>query len=91
MVARKRNWGFLLGYQAYVLAFFVFLAAPLAAAAAFDAYPCAAAALRVIGHLDDSVRGAQPSSIDVPTVLKQSPAFWLVAQRALALVLTDAG
>lgn len=64
---------------------------PLAAAATFDAYPCAAAALRVIGHLDDSVRGAQPSSIDVPTVLKQSPAFWLVAQRALALVLTDAG
>ncbi|HMA16460.1 MAG: ABC transporter permease [Bacteroidota bacterium] len=35
MVARKRNWGFLLGYQAYVLAFFVFLAAPLVAAAAF--------------------------------------------------------
>lgn len=35
MVARERNWGFLLGYQAYVLAFFVFLAAPLVAAGTF--------------------------------------------------------
>lgn len=35
MATRKRNWGFLLGYQAYVLAFFVFLAAPLVAAAVF--------------------------------------------------------
>jgi len=35
MMRRRQNWGFLLGYQAYVLAFFVFLAAPLVAAAAF--------------------------------------------------------
>jgi spermidine/putrescine transport system permease protein len=35
MLQRRQNWGFLLGYQAYVLAFFVFLAAPLVAAAAF--------------------------------------------------------
>lgn len=35
MATRNRNWGFLLGYQAYVLAFFVFLAAPLVAAAVF--------------------------------------------------------
>jgi spermidine/putrescine transport system permease protein len=35
MLQRKQTWGFLLGYQAYVLAFFVFLAAPLVAAAAF--------------------------------------------------------
>lgn len=35
MIRRRQNWGFLLGYQAYVLAFFVFLAAPLVAAATF--------------------------------------------------------
>src|SRR3546814_15502858 len=35
MLQRKQNWGFLLGYRAYVLAFFIFLAAPLVAAAAF--------------------------------------------------------
>lgn len=35
MMTRGQNWGFLAGYQAYVLAFFVFLAAPLVAAAAF--------------------------------------------------------
>jgi spermidine/putrescine transport system permease protein len=35
MLQRKQNWSFLIGYQAYVLAFFVFLAAPLVAAGAF--------------------------------------------------------
>jgi len=35
MLNRNRNWGFLLGYRLYVLAFFVFLAAPLVAAGTF--------------------------------------------------------
>jgi len=35
MPNRNKNWGFLLGYQAYVLAFLVFLIAPLLAAATF--------------------------------------------------------
>lgn len=35
MPARNRGWGFLLGYQLYVLAFLVFLVAPLLAAAVF--------------------------------------------------------
>jgi len=35
MLQRKQNWGFLLGYRAYVLAFFVFLAAPLVSAGTF--------------------------------------------------------
>lgn len=35
MLNSNKNWGFLLGYQAYVLAFLVFLVAPLAAAATF--------------------------------------------------------
>jgi len=35
MLNRNKNWGFLLGYQLYVLAFFVFLAAPLVAAGTF--------------------------------------------------------
>ena len=32
MLNSTKNWGFLLGYRLYVLAFFVFLAAPLVAA-----------------------------------------------------------
>jgi len=35
MLNRNKNWGFLLGYRLYVLAFFVFLAAPLVAAGTF--------------------------------------------------------
>ncbi|MGD1877793.1 MAG: ABC transporter permease [Kiloniellaceae bacterium] len=35
MLDRNTNWGFLLGYRLYVLAFFIFLAAPLTAAAVF--------------------------------------------------------
>lgn len=35
MLNRRENWGFLLGYRAYVLAFFVFLAAPLVSAGTF--------------------------------------------------------
>jgi spermidine/putrescine transport system permease protein len=35
MLNRNKNWGFLLGYRIYVLAFFVFLAAPLVAAGTF--------------------------------------------------------
>ncbi|GAB4359609.1 MAG: hypothetical protein Kow00114_12660 [Kiloniellaceae bacterium] len=35
MVNRNKSWGFLLGYRLYVLAFFVFLAAPLVAAGTF--------------------------------------------------------
>ena len=35
MVDQNKNWGFLLGYRAYVLAFFIFLAAPLVSAGTF--------------------------------------------------------
>lgn len=35
MANSTRNWGFLLGYRLYVLAFFVFLASPLVAAGTF--------------------------------------------------------
>ena len=35
MLDRDTNWGFLLGYRLYMLAFFIFLAAPLTAAAVF--------------------------------------------------------
>ena len=35
MLNRDTNWGFLLGYRLYMLAFFIFLAAPLTAAAVF--------------------------------------------------------
>jgi len=35
MLNSDKNWGFLLGYRLYVLAFFVFLAAPLVAAGTF--------------------------------------------------------
>ena len=35
MLNSKKNWGFLLGYRLYVLAFFVFLAAPLVSAGTF--------------------------------------------------------
>ena len=35
MPDQNRNWAFLLGYRAYVLAFFVFLAAPLVSAGTF--------------------------------------------------------
>ena len=35
MLKNNRNWGFLLGYRLYMLAFFIFLAAPLIAAGTF--------------------------------------------------------
>src|SRR3546814_19959480 len=35
MPAGNRSWGFLIGYRAYVVAFLVFLIAPLLAAGAF--------------------------------------------------------
>ncbi len=35
MLKNNRNWGFLLGYRLYMLAFFIFLAAPLVAAGTF--------------------------------------------------------
>ena len=35
MLDKGNNWGFLLGYRAYVLAFFIFLAAPLISAGTF--------------------------------------------------------
>ncbi|MEQ8816307.1 MAG: ABC transporter permease [Thalassobaculum sp.] len=35
MLSSNKDWGFLLGYRLYVLAFFVFLAAPLVAAGTF--------------------------------------------------------
>jgi tetratricopeptide (TPR) repeat protein len=56
---------------------------PEAAEAAFDAMPSTLAAAKVIAQVDARVRGAAPSGIDAPAVLRQSEAFLRVARRAL--------
>jgi len=51
---------------------------------AFRAAPASLAACRVVAHLDASVRGADPGSVDVARVLKTSPSFRVLAATALA-------
>lgn len=55
-----------------------------AAGEAFEAYPAALAAARVLARLDASVRGGDPRSVDEAAVLRGSAAFRAVALRALA-------
>jgi tetratricopeptide (TPR) repeat protein len=54
-----------------------------AAVAAFHAVPASLAASRVLAHLSPEVRGANPSEVDVGTVLRGSTAFHAVALAAL--------
>jgi hypothetical protein len=58
----------------------------LAGSLAFQAVPSSIAAGRVLARLDVSVRGADPSTVDVKGVLEKSRAFHAVAQTALHLV-----
>ena len=57
-----------------------------AAVQAFMAAPSSLAAARVLVRLDDSVRGADPSSVKAVQVLGRSSAFRAVALHALSLV-----
>ncbi|HLM45922.1 MAG TPA: flagellar hook-length control protein FliK, partial [Myxococcaceae bacterium] len=57
-----------------------------AAVAAFRAVPASLAASRVLAHLSPEVRGADPSTVDVGTVLRTSAAFRAVALAALEVV-----
>ncbi|QRK09515.1 flagellar hook-length control protein FliK [Archangium violaceum] len=58
----------------------------VAAVAAFRAVPASLAASRVLAHLSPEVRGSDPSSLDVGTVLRTSTAFRAVALAALETV-----
>ena len=57
-----------------------------AAVAAFRAVPASLAASRVLAHLSPEVRGVDPSTVDVGTVLRTSTAFRAVALAALEVV-----
>ncbi len=57
-----------------------------AATRAYEAVPGALAASRVLGHLDPSVRGADPLKLQLGPVLRRSAAFRAVAAKALDLV-----
>jgi len=57
-----------------------------AACAAFEAVPSSQAAARVLAHLDEQVRGADPSQLNPLDVLRQNRAFHAVALKALSLV-----
>jgi hypothetical protein len=54
-----------------------------AAVTAFDAVPSSLAAARVLARLDPQVRGADPSNLVEPEVLRKSGAFIAVARRAI--------
>jgi hypothetical protein len=57
-----------------------------AAVAAFRAVPASLAASRVLAHLSPEVRGSDPATVDVGTVLRTSPAFRAVALASLEVV-----
>ncbi len=57
-----------------------------AAVAAFRAVPASLAASRVLAHLSPEVRGSNPDTVDVGTVLRTSSAFRAVALAALEVV-----
>jgi hypothetical protein len=54
-----------------------------AAVRAFGSYPASLAFCRVLAQLDDSVRGSDPSKVDVGAVLRKSEAFRAVALSAV--------
>ena len=54
-----------------------------AAVRAFGSYPASLAFSRVLAQLDDSVRGSDPTRVDVGAVLRKSEAFRAVALAAL--------